>query len=172
MQKTTVHPTAPCFRLPRPLLAAAILCAAAMLLNCPKDARAQCGELSQGQLLYVAAYSHTSPESIKRTIFYSITLSIHNIDPKQPITITEVEYYSIQGKRIRGYLTKPRILAPLETVEFTIQDIGNEGSSGDNFMVRWQSSQPANPPLVESIMLGTAMGQGISFTSRAVPIIE
>jgi hypothetical protein len=45
------------------------------------------------------------------------------------------------------------------------------GGSGANFMVRWQPALPMNPPIVESIMIGTQAKQGISFTSRGQVIV-
>ena len=40
------------------------------------------------------------------------------------------------------------------------------GGNGANFMVEWKSDKFVNPPVVESIMIGTKSTQGVSFTSR------
>ncbi|MBM9531452.1 DUF3124 domain-containing protein [Desulfoprunum benzoelyticum] len=42
----------------------------------------------------------------------------------------------------------------------------SSGGSGANFIVKWQAAAPANPPIVETVMIGTQSQFGISFTSR------
>lgn len=128
--------------------------------------------LSTGQLIYVPSYSRTASGATKRTYQLSVTLSVHNVDPSRSIMLTEVDYYSTSGKLIRKYLDQKVRLNPLETKEYVIREIDNPGESGDNFLVRWRSDEPANPPLVESIFVGTASGQGISLISRGVVITE
>jgi hypothetical protein len=39
--------------------------------------------------------------------------------------------------------------------------------SGAKFLVHWRADQPVSEPIVESIMIGTQMQQGISFISAA-----
>jgi hypothetical protein len=45
------------------------------------------------------------------------------------------------------------------------------GGSGANFIVVWRADKPVNPPLAESVMIGTQGNQGVSFTSRGRPIV-
>ena len=61
---------------------------------------------------------------------------------------------------------------PLETTEFLINERDVAGGSGANFIVRWRSVEPVNPPYVEAVMIGTDAGQGISFVSQAREIVE
>jgi hypothetical protein len=70
---------------------------------------AECGGLSVGQTIYVPAYSHIYSGNNERPFLLTVTLSIRNIDPKHEITITEVDYYETQGKRLRVYLNQPKI---------------------------------------------------------------
>lgn len=128
--------------------------------------------LSSGQLIYVPAYSHTAIGTLNRVFQLSVTLNIHNIDPIRPIVISEVNYYSTTGKLIKKYLDESVRVGPLETIEFIIREKDNPGGSGDNFLVRWHAKTPSNPPLVETIMISTASGQGLSLTSRGVVVIE
>lgn len=128
--------------------------------------------LSQGQLVYVPAYGHTYHGSSNKPFHLTVTLSVHNTDPMRSITLEAADYYDMAGKLIQSFVTQPVFLAPLQTVEFVMPEKGPAADSGGNFLVRWRSEQPASPPLVETMMIGTASGQGISFTSRGVPVPE
>jgi len=101
----------------------------------------------------------------------TVTLSIRNIDPKHQIKITVIDYYETQGKLLKKYLEKPVILNPLESLRYVIPERDKTGGSGANFIVEWKSDKFVNPPIVESIMIGTQSQQGISFTSRGQTII-
>ncbi len=142
-----------CFLSPLPLLAGEII------------------ELSDGQTIYVPAYSHIYSGNDERPFLLTVTLSIRNIDPKHAITITEVDYYETQGKCLKVYLDKPVTLKPLESIRYIIPEYDKSGGSGANFIVAWKADKLVNPPIVETIMIGTKTQQGISFTSRGRVII-
>jgi len=128
-------------------------------------------ELSDAQIVYVPAYSHIYSGNNERPFLLTVTLSIRNIDPKHAITVTEVDYYETQGKRLKVYLDKPLTLKPLESVRYIIPEHDKSGGSGANFIVAWKSDKLVNPPIVETVMIGTKTQQGISFTSRGRVII-
>lgn len=128
-------------------------------------------ELSKGQTIYVPAYSHIYVGSREKPFLLVTTLSIRNINPKDPISITVVDYYETQGKFLKKHLEKPVTLDPLESIRFIIPEKDKTGGSGANFMVEWTSDKLVNPPIVETIMIGAQSSQGISFTSRGRPII-
>lgn len=67
-------------------------------------------------------------------------------------------------------LQEPRTLGPLGTMEIIIEERDVSGGSGANFVVEWRAEAPVNPPIMETVMISTAHGQGISFTGRGVPI--
>lgn len=123
-------------------------------------------ELSDGQTIYVPAYSHIYSGSRERPFLLTVTLSIRNIDPKNPISITRADYHETQGMRLNKYVDRPVTLKPLESIRYIVPEKNNTGGSGANFIVDWKSGKPVNPPIVESIMIGTQGQQGISFTSR------
>jgi len=127
-------------------------------------------ELSKNQLIYVPAYSHIYSGDRERPFLLAVTLSIRNIDPKHQIKITLVDYYETQGKLLKKYTDKPITLNPLESLRYVIPERDKSGGSGANFMVEWQSEYYVNPPIVETIMIGTQNQQGISFTSRGQEI--
>jgi hypothetical protein len=128
--------------------------------------------LSKGQLIYVPAYSHIYSGDRERPFLLTVTLSIRNIDPEQQITITLVDYYETQGKLLKKYVDKPVKLSPLESLRYVIPERDKSGGSGANFLVEWQSDKLVNPPIIESIMIGTQNQQGVSFTSRGREIFS
>lgn len=127
--------------------------------------------LTDGQTIYVPAYSHIFSGNREQPLMLTVTLSIRNIDPRHQIKITTVDYYETQGKRLKKYLNEPRILKPMESLRYVIPESDKSGGSGANFIVEWKSDKSVNPPIVESVMIGTQSQQGISFTSRGRVII-
>jgi hypothetical protein len=128
-------------------------------------------ELSEGQYIYVPAYSHIYSGDKERPFLLTVTLSIRNINPKHQIKIILVDYYETQGKLLKKYIDKPITLKPLESLRYIIPEKNKSGGSGANFIVEWQSDKFVNPPIIESIMIGTQTQQGISFTSRGREIL-
>jgi hypothetical protein len=127
--------------------------------------------LSDGQTIYVPAYSHIYSGNREIPFLLTVTLSIRNIDPNHHIKLTLVDYYETQGKLLKKYIDTPLILKPLESSRYIIPESDKSGGSGANFIVQWTSDKFINPPIVESIMIGTQSGQGVSFTSRGRVII-
>ena len=123
-------------------------------------------DLSNGQLIYVPAYSHIYSGNKEMPFLLTVTLSIRNIDPDHPIRIIQVDYYETQGKLLKKFIDKTITLNPLGSLRYVIPENDKSGGSGANFMVKWQSDRLVNPPIVEAIMIGTKSQQGVSFTSR------
>lgn len=121
---------------------------------------------SLGQDVYIPIYSHIYGGDREHRIDLAATLSIRNTDPQQPIAILAVDYYDTGGKLQKHYLDAPRRLPPLASVRFVVKESDKTGGSGANFIVRWSADKPVNPPLIESVMIGTRAQLGISFTSR------
>ena len=139
------------------------------LIFCIEPLHLNAGEnfgLSNGQTLYVPAYSHIFSGNRESPFLLTVTLSIRNIDPNHQITITRVNYYETQGLLLKEYLTAPVTIKPLESMRYIIPEKDKRGGSGANFIVEWQSEKAVNAPIVESIMIGAQSQQGISFTSR------
>ena len=128
--------------------------------------------LSNGQTLYVPVYSHIYTGDKEKPFLLTVTLSVRNIDPVNQMEITSVDYYETQGKILKKYIEKPKIIKPLESLRYVIPETDKSGGSGANFIVQWKSDKIVNPPIVESIMIGTQGSQGISFTSRGRVIIQ
>ncbi len=126
--------------------------------------------LSKRQILYVPAYSHIYSGNKERPFQLTVTLSLRNVDPKHQIKIILVDYYQTQGKLLKKYIDKPIVLKSLDSLRYVIAEKDKSGGSGANFIIEWRSDKFVNPPVVESIMIGTQSSQGISFTSRGKEI--
>jgi hypothetical protein len=142
-----------------------------VVITPPETAQAEL-RMSQGQTIYVPVYSHIYSGDRERPVYLAVTVSIRNTDPDQSIRVLSVDYFDSKGRRLQRYLDNPITLAPMATTRFVVKESDKTGGSGANFIVRWQSSAPVNPPLTESIMISTASQLGISFVSRGVPIDE
>lgn len=124
---------------------------------------------SGGHLVYVPAYSHIYHHR-DDAFLLTTTLSIRNTDLRDSLTVTSVRYYDTGGTLVGRHLREPRTLGPLGSMEVVIEERDVRGGSGANFIVEWRSDGPVNPPVIETVMISTSWGQGISFTSRGVPI--
>ena len=128
--------------------------------------------LSTGQALYVPAYSHIYSANNEEPFMLTVTLSIRNTDPHNQVRITRVDYYETQGKLLKEYVDTAIVLGPLESLRYVVPERDESGGSGANFIVEWVADKCTNPPIVESIMIGTQMQQGVSFISHGQEIID
>jgi len=129
-------------------------------------------ELSSGQTLYVPVYSHILFGDRAAHLYLAATLSVRNVDPEHPISLTAVDYYDATGRLVKNHMQKPLRLEPLASTEFFIPERDKTGGFGAAFIVRWNSEKPVLAPLVESVMIGAQHGQGISFIGRARVIAD
>jgi hypothetical protein len=126
--------------------------------------------VSSGELVYVPVYPSIYYMGQKKSLDLTVTLSIHNISPDISITLDSVEYYNQEGKLIKKILEKPRVLNPLETTSFVVNEKKEPGGVGANFMVTWRASKQVNPPIIQAVMITTTVSQGISFITDGVPV--
>ena len=63
-------------------------------------------------------------------------------------------------------------MKPLASTRYIVPESDRTGGSGANFIVRWEADTEVNKAIVEGIMIGTKMQQGISFVSRGQVIKE
>ncbi len=122
------------------------------------------------EIVYVPAYSSIYHLDDDRLCDLTVTLSIHNINFKNPITLTNVLYVNTEGHPIRGYVDSPIILSSMETRQFVIHERDRSGGSGANFLVKWEADSGARSPIIEAVMISTTSQQGISFTTQGTVI--
>lgn len=127
---------------------------------------------SRGQVIYVPIYSHIYSGNKESPFNLAATLSIRNTDPKQSITLVSLEYYDSSGKLLKKYLEAPTTLNALASTRYVVKEADTSGGSGASFLATWKADRPVHPPLLESVMIGTQLQQGLSFTSRGQVLSE
>ena len=150
-------------RLTLPLLAA--------LLLWPATAQAQSVPAPvTSQLIYVPAYVSVLTQA-DRSEPLAATLVVHNVDPEQNISVTQIDFHDNLGVKLSSHLPAPVILRPFASTSALIP-LRSDGGVGANFLVSWNSSDPALPPVVEAIMVGGNGTQGISVKTSGQVIRE
>lgn len=127
---------------------------------------------STGQTVYVPSYSHIYIGDRLKTFDLTTSLAIRNADPEAPITVTRVDYIDASGRLVRRLLTTPSVVRPVASLIYVIAESDKSGGVGASFLVSWKSTAKVSSPVVESVMIGTGMQQGISFTSRGQVVRE
>ena len=125
------------------------------------------GNPSRGQVLYAPAYSEIHYGDRGRSFNLTTTLSVRNTDRNRPLTLRRADYFSASGKLVRSYLAAPQVLAPLASAMFVVKESDKTGGVNPAFLVEWVSEAPISTPLVETVMVATSSGQGISFVLPA-----
>ena len=117
-----------------------------------------------GQTVYVPAYSSVYTADQAHRFDLAVMLSIRNTDPHQPVVITAARYFDQDGQLVRNYLDKPMRIQPMAAMEFFVAESDTRGGISASFLVEWVAEQSVTAPVIESVMIGTASTQGISFT--------
>lgn len=138
-----------------------------ILLACTRPALADGVTKWLNQTVYVPIYSHIYADDRYRDtpFLLTATLSIRNTDPSRPFTLKSVNYYDSKGTLLQQYLDKPMTIEPLGSTRYIVPESETKGGSGAKFLVEWETGSPVSEPIIESVMIGTKMQQGISFIS-------
>ena len=136
-----------------------------------QDARPQ----SLGQELYLPIYSNMLYGNLSRSgkpsrILLSAMVSIRNTDPKNAMRLVSARYFQSQGQFLREYITAPVELPPLGTKDLFVELPDDSGGAGANFLIRWEATDPVNPPLVEALHANLDSGKAVVFTTQALPV--
>ncbi len=134
-------------------------------------------ELSSGQTLYLPIYSKIwhgdRVADHPADSLLSALVSIRNTSLKTPIRILSARYYGTDGKLLGEYLQKPAVVNALGTLELFVERREAEGGSGANFVIRWDSAAPTNPPLVEAVHADIRGGvHALAFITTARPLLN
>ena len=125
-----------------------------------------------GQTVYVPVYSHIFAEDRyrDRPFLLTATLSVRNTDPERPFTLKSVDYYDSEGGLLQRYLEQPVTVAPLGSIHYLVPESEAKGGAGAKFLVAWEAPVAVSEPIIETVMIGTKLQQGISFisTGRAI----
>jgi len=131
--------------------------------------------LSNGQHLYLPIYNFIrygdlDRSGVARELPVSALVSIHNTDLDKPIRLLMARFYSTDGKFLRDFLPSPRILKPMETLEFLVERRYVDGGSGANFVIQWDAQAAVSPPLAQALHVEVQTNRTIVFTTDAVLI--
>lgn len=139
-----------------------------LLLSSASTTSAEAVNLWREQTVYVPLYSHIYADERFRNkpFLLTATLSIRNTDPDQSLTLRSVKYYDSTGNLLQAYLDQPLTIGPLGSTRYIVEESETKGGSGAKFLVVWDAPKAITEPIIESIMIGTKMQQGISFISR------
>lgn len=124
------------------------------------------------QASYVPVYSHIYYDG-GRPYLLEATLSIRNVDPRQPVYVSAVEYYDTDGKLSKTQVDRLIKLEPLQTIDFLVERHDVAGGSGANFIVEWHTTtRGTHAPLIEAVMVGRSGTNAISFVRKSEPLPE
>ena len=131
--------------------------------------------LSNGQHLYLPIYAFIQYGNLEKStpakqLPVSALVSIHSTDLDKPIRLLYARYYSTEGKFPRNFVASPRVLKPMETVEFLVERRDVVGGSGANFVIQREAAVPVSPPLVQALHIEMQTNRAIVFTTDAVLI--
>ena len=129
-------------------------------------------QLSKGQTVYVSIYSHVYSGDREHPYYLSAILSIRNTDLNRPIKVLSADYYDSDGKLLHKHINNPQQLRPLASVRYVVKESDKAGGSGAKFIVKWQAETNVRAPIIEGVMIGTKMQQGISFVTQGRVIEE
>ena len=132
-------------------------------------------QLSFGQHIYLPIYSHMLYGNRSKTralpkALLSALVSIRNTDPKRSLRVLSARYYDTHGKFLQAYISGSVVVAPFATAELFVDMHDESGGSGANFLIRWESDAPMNPPLIEALHANMDSGKAVILTTRGVPL--
>jgi hypothetical protein len=118
-------------------------------------------KLWKSQTVYVPIYSSIFERGdVRVSLNLSANVIVRNTDSANSIQITDVIYYNSEGKLIKSYLNSPKILKPMASTYFLIEEKDHKGGWGANFIIKWESTSKVTQPLIEAIHSGQR-GTGI-----------
>ena len=118
-----------------------------------------------GQSVYVPIYSSIATADNARPINLAVTLTVRNLDQRQPIIVTSIQYHDSGGGLVRKSLDTPIRVSPLASLDLFLRESDNSGGPSPSFLVDWVAEVDVVAPMVEAVMISTAGSLGITFTS-------
>ena len=123
-----------------------------------------------GQTIYVPVYAYLHINDDGKPFNLATTLYIRNTDPKRAVVVKSVDYHGSSGSLIRSFLKSPIRLGPLATTSVFVKQSDSSAGSSTSFLVEWLAEEQVSPPVVEAVMVGTLVNQGLALTVRGEPI--
>ncbi len=96
----------------------------------------------------------------------SATFSLRNRSADQAIVVTSVTYVDAAGAAVARLFDEPRVLSPMASAEFYIDQVSHSGGPIAAVVVDWGAQSATAPPLAEAVIVGSYGAKSISFVSR------
>lgn len=127
---------------------------------------------SKGQTLYLPIYSHIwygdiASDGQPMKALLSALISIRNTSLKTPLKVISARYYNTEGKLLKEFVSIPKVVAPMGTVELFVEKKESEGGSGANFVIKWEAATATNPPIIEAIHTDIQVNRSPAFITTA-----
>jgi hypothetical protein len=116
-----------------------------------------------GETIYVPAYSSILTSNEAHRFQLAVTLSVRNTDLRSSIYLIKARYYDDGGRVVRDYVSRPLRIDPMASAEYFVTEADTSGGISASFVVEWVADQKASAPVVQTVMVGTASTQGVSF---------
>jgi len=116
---------------------------------------------------YISVYSDIYDRDGTKRFLLTSTISIRNTSKTDSAYLLNVDYYDSYGKILKNYTDSIILLSPLESIEFVVEENENYGGAGANFIIDWGAKKYSDQVLIQSVMVGSYGGLGISFLSEA-----
>jgi hypothetical protein len=143
----------------------------AKILGVTRAEPGEVGKANHRRMVYVPVFMFIQGADDARPVNLAITLYIRNTDPSAPLFINSVRLNDSSGRQIRQDVEAPLRVAPLASAVFFIRESDTTGGASPAYLVEWSGEKPINEPVIEAVMAGTAMNQGIALISpgRTLP---
>lgn len=82
------------------------------------------------------------------------TVSIRNTSLADTAFVLSATYYDSYGSLLEKYIDSTICLAPLESIEFVVEEYETNGGPGANFIIQWGGFKAANQISIQTIIVG------------------
>ncbi len=124
----------------------------------------------KGQTVAVPSYTSVYYNQRGHTFELANSLYLRNLDQTQAITIQRLEYRDSDGKLVRRLIDRPLTLPPLASWHMLLPHVGKGEKGTGLVLLDWRARAPAQPPLVQCVVIGAVGQQGISFVLTGRPL--
>lgn len=132
----------------------------------PPERAALCA--SKASLVYLPIYSSIRYLSGEKALL-AITVSVRNISPDQPITLSIADFFNADGRKVESLLTDgEKVIPPLGVAELYVRSVDFPDHTAASVVLGWRGDEGATPPIAEAVMVASRGSQSLSFTRSSV----
>jgi hypothetical protein len=116
--------------------------------------------------VFVPVYPLVYTSDDARPFNLAVTLYVRNTDRTSPLFLRSVRLYDAGGKLVRDEVSAPLKVAPMAAAEFFVRESDVAAGSSASFLIEWAAPAELSEPVIEAVMVGTVMNQGVAFSSQ------